>query len=217
MKDIEKIDTDWNSIIKNFPQLISLKKNYLQKTNQSTPIYPLTDVFKSFSFFDSVRTKVVILGQDPYHKEGQATGLSFACTQEKCPPSLRNIKKLLKKDVNIDLVNRDLEHWAKQGILLLNASLCVQEKKPGSCMKMWEPFTKYIIKYINENCDNVIFVAWGAFAHKLLQNINTKKHYLIISSHPSPLSANRSYKEYPSFMNSTPFSYINKHYPEIKW
>ena len=121
------------------------------------------------------------------------------------------------KDVKKELKSQNLESWASQGVLMLNASLCVREKSPGSCMKMWFPLCEYIINHINSHCDGVIFVAWGTFAHKMLSNVDESKHKLLISSHPSPLSANRAYKVYPSFMNSAPFSEINKIYPEINW
>lgn len=216
---LNKIITDWSTIINKFPELERLKEKYTEIKTTNAPIYPkIENIFKAFTFFDVSATKVVILGQDPYHKVNQATGLSFAVNNEqKCPPSLRNIKKLLKKDVDIELNNLNLEQWANQGILMLNASLCVKEKSPGSYMKIWKPFCEYIIDHINTHCKNVIFVAWGAFAHKILSDVNISKHTLLISSHPSPLSANRCYKEYPSFMTSAPFSKINEIYPEIKW
>ena len=216
---LQKLTTDWSIIINKFPELERLKEKYVELSNLNIPIYPKQEnILKCFNFFDILSTKVVILGQDPYHKENQATGLSFGVENDtKCPPSLRNIKKLLHKNVKVPLKSQNLESWAEQGVLMLNSSLCVIEKKPGSCMKMWSPLCKYLINYINMHCKGVIFIAWGAFAHKMLMDIDQTRHKLLISSHPSPLSANRGYKEYPSFMNSTPFLEINKIYPEIKW
>ena len=127
----------------------------------------------------------------------------------KIPPSLKNIIKELKNDLNIDLNDISLENWAKQGILLLNASLTVLEKKPSSHMKFWRDFTNYIISYLNNLNNPIIFVAWGNFAYQQLKNINLNKHYLIISSHPSPLSCYKKFNDYPAFLNSKPFSKIN--------
>jgi len=215
---LNNINTNWRNAIEEFPHMPILKDKYNEKIQQQINIYPETkNIFKCFSFFNIEQTKVVILGQDPYHGNKQATGLAFECGVEKCPPSLRNIKKLIKKNLNLDINNNDLEKWAKQGILLLNASLCVEEKKPGSCMKLWKDFTNYIITLINEKCENIIFIAWGAFAHNMLKNINIERHVLYISSHPSPFSANRSYKNNPSFMKSKPFQIILKYYPEIEF
>ena len=119
--------------------------------------------------------------------------------------SLNNIKKLLLNDTNIELKDNSLEHWAKQGILLLNCSLTVFEKQPGCHLKYWKNFIDYIISELNKQ-ENIIFIAWGAFAYKKLEN----KHIVLTSSHPSPLSCNKKFKEFPTFMESNVFSKINK-------
>ena len=194
-----------------------LNKNY-EKGLETFP--PKDSIFRCFNYFEPEDTRVVILGQDPYHGNGQAIGLCFGVHQDcKCPPSLRNINKELINDIGKSIEDRrDLVHWAEQGILMLNASLTVLEKCPGSHMKLWKDFTKYIMEYISEHCERVVFIAWGAFAHNKMENIDIEKHELIVSSHPSPLSFKRSYKNYPSFNNSRPFSTINKYLNnKIEW
>lgn len=186
------------------------RKNTLEK--YELEVFPEDDkIFKCFEYFNLLKTKVVILGQDPYHGKNQATGLAFGIDNS-CPkqPSLKNIEKELLSDLNIKLTDQTLEKWAKQDILLINSSLTVIQGKPGSDISLWSNFTSKIIEYINLNCKSVIFVAWGAFAHNKLKNINIKKHNLIISSHPSPLSCFKNYKQYPSFIGSKPFSKINE-------
>lgn len=174
-------------------------------------IFPRDEnIFKCFDYCDINDIKVVIIGQDPYHGPDQATGLSFAVpVGQTIPPSLRNIIKELKSDLNISLENTTLEHWARQGVLMLNASLSVIQGKPASQMAIWSDFTDYIISELDKR-ENIIFVAWGAFAHNKIKNIDLKKHNVIISSHPSPLSCNKLYKTYPAFNGSKPFSQINK-------
>lgn len=173
-------------------------------------VYPkYQDIFKCFKHFKFNQTKVVLLGQDPYHNIDQACGLCFGVINNKIPPSLKNIMKELESDLNIKLKDTSLLKWAKQGILLLNTSLSVIENKPTSHIKLWSEFTKFIIEKINEDLNNVIFVAWGSFAHSKLINIDLNKHYLIVSSHPSPLSANKKYKDFPKFIGSKPFTKIN--------
>ena len=160
--------------------------------------------------FELEDTKVVIIGQDPYHGVNQATGLCFGINNNtKIPPSLKNIAKELKNDLNIELKDYTLEYWAKQGILLLNSSLTVTKGKPGSHIQKWNKFTSFIIDELNKLNTSIIFVAWGSFAHNKLKDINLEKHKLLVSSHPSPLSVYKQYKSYPAFNGSKPFSKIN--------
>ncbi len=186
-------------------------------------IYPDNlNIFRCFQEVDYDNIKVVIIGQDPYHGKDQATGLAFGMNSlYKLPPSLKNIQKELLQDVNVELKDKTLVSWAKQGALLLNTSLSVVETKPGSHIKYWQDFTQFIIDEIN-NLENVIFVAWGAHAYSRLKNIDRGKHSVIASSHPSPLSCNKKFGEYPPFLGSKPFSRINtilreNNKSEIKW
>lgn len=186
-------------------------------------VYPPREkIFNCFKTTDYKDIKVVIIGQDPYHGKDQATGLAFGVNSlYKLPPSLKNIQKELLQDVNVELKDKTLVSWAKQGALLLNTSLSVVETKPGSHIKYWQDFTQFIIDEIN-NLENVIFVAWGAHAYSRLKNIDRGKHSIIVSSHPSPLSCNKKFGEYPPFLGSKPFSRINtilheNNKSEIKW
>ena len=202
-----------NETIYDIVNTIISKSNWYKDQELDMNIFPKSEnIFKAFKYFELDETKIVILGQDPYHSPNQATGLSFGVNPKLCksiPPSLKNIVKELKNDLNIELEDYTLENWAKQGVLLLNASLTVIQGKPASQMKLWSDFTSYIIDELNKCEQQIIFVAWGAFAHNKLINIDTNKHKLIISSHPSPLSVYKNYKDYPCFNGSKPFSKIN--------
>lgn len=181
----------------------------LYKANIIYP--PLTEVFNAFEKCSFENTKVVILGQDPYHGKGQANGLSFSVAKNmKIPPSLRNIFKELKEDVGVEYPGHgDLASWAEQGVLLLNATLTVEEGKPGSHQKMgWEDFTDAVIQGISKNKSHVVFMLWGAFAQQKEGLINTEKHCIIKSPHPSPFSARRG------FFGSKPFSKTNTYLSE---
>ena len=183
----------------------------MKKYQELLPIYPpCNKIFHCFSYFDPEKTRVVIIGQDPYHGREQATGLCFGVKEGiRIPPSLRNIMKKLKEEFGNSSTKSSLESWAQQGVLMLNASLTVRQKSPASHMKIWLSFTKDIIKHLSKNYKNIVFVAWGAFAHGILNDIG-ENHHLIVSSHPSPLSVSRKYKSYPSFKVSTPFTKINE-------
>lgn len=159
--------------------------------------YPnLKDVFNAFNFCPFNILKVVIIGQDPYHGEGQANGLCFSVNEGiKHPPSLINIFKEIQDDLNIDYpLNGDLSRWAKQGVLLLNATLTVRKSDPGSHQKRgWETFTDAVIKLISQKKENIVFLLWGGYAKNKIKIIDTNKHCIFTSGHPSPLSANRGY------------------------
>ena len=174
-------------------------------------VYPPQEkIFNCFKKTDYKDIKVVIIGQDPYHGKYQATGLAFGITPgNKLQPSLKNIQKELLQDLNTQLTDISLEKWADQGVLLINTSLSVLQSTPGSHIKYWQEFTQYIIDSIN-SLDSVIFVAWGAHAYNRLKNIDRDKHYIIVSSHPSPLSCNKKFGEFTMFNGSKPFSNINK-------
>lgn len=182
-------------------------------------IYPeYKDIFNCFKLTEQKDIKVVILGQDPYHGENEAHGLSFSVKEgTKIPPSLRNIYKELESDLNIDNFGKtDLTPWANEGVLLLNSILTVRKDTPASHRnKGWEIFTDEVIKTISKREEPIIFVLWGKFAESKKELIK-KHHHIIISSHPSPFSARRS------FFGSKPFSSINnilkkENKKEINW
>lgn len=190
--------------------LIKKVESKREELKDNCEIYPKREnLFKCFDYFEIQDLKVVIIGQDPYHGPNQATGLCFAVENNpKIPPSLKNISNELYNDLNIKLDDFTLDHWAKQGVLLMNCAFSVIQGKPGSQMKIWNNFTNYIISQLNK-LDNIIFVAWGAFAYEKFKNIDSSKHHLIVSSHPSPLSYFKPFKEFPPFKGSKPFSKIN--------
>jgi len=209
----------WRKVVVKYDELTAVLPTYqiLETINDKRKIYeeflkifPSNEnIFKCFEFCEISDIKVVIIGQDPYHGPNQATGLCFAVNNGiVVPPSLRNIINELKTDLDINLTNVSLEHWALQGVLLLNSSLSVLQGQAGSQMKLWCEFTDYVISELNKQ-NNIIFVAWGAFAHNKLNNIDINKHKMIVSSHPSPLSYYKNYKQFPPFKNSRPFSRIN--------
>ena len=200
---------DWSQIIGNLKHTEAFMhaNNYqLQRRNSGAVVFPpKEDVFNAFKYTPLDKLKVVILGQDPYHGEGEAQGLSFSIPNNiKITPSLRNIFKELKNDLNIERTNTDLSDWAKQGVLLLNAILTVCKDTPLSHKdKGWEIFTDEIIKKINEREEPVVFILWGNYARSKKKLITNKNHYIIESAHPSPLSASRG------FFDSKPFSKTN--------
>jgi uracil-DNA glycosylase len=155
-----------------------------------------SDIFNAFNQSHFNETKVVIIGQDPYHGVDQANGLSFSVNSGIVhPPSLKNIFKELEQDLGIPYPQSgNLESWANQGVLLLNATLTVRAHQAGSHQKKgWEQFTDAIIKMISTEKSNVVFLLWGGFAKKKKKLIDTSKHYVLETGHPSPLSANRGY------------------------
>ena len=164
------------------------------------------DIFNALRYTDYDDVKVVILGQDPYHGEGEAHGLSFSVLDGvKRPPSLNNIFKELSSDIGVNRTCNDLTSWAKQGVLLLNAIMSVEKDTPLSHKdKGWEIFTDNIIKYLNEREKPIVFILWGNYARSKKQLITNKNHYIIESAHPSPLSASRG------FFGSKPFSKTNE-------
>ncbi|MFV0172320.1 uracil-DNA glycosylase [Empedobacter falsenii] len=204
-----KIDATWKEVLKDefekdyFIKLI----DFVRDEYQTKTIYPPAS--KIFSAFDNTsfdNVKVVLIGQDPYHGEGQANGLSFSVADGiKLPPSLRNIYKELKNDLDIEIATSgNLEPWAKQGVLLLNATLTVEASNPGSHQKKgWEKFTDAVIQQLSDKKDNVVFILWGAYAQKKGSKIDRFKHFVIESAHPSPLGA------YRGFWGSKPFSKTN--------
>ena len=186
-------------------------KNLWEKVKlqySSTQCFPPKDeIFRALELTEFDDVEVVIIGQDPYHNDGQANGLCFSVSESvTAPPSLKNIFIELKEDVGVERKNKDLQDWAKQGVLLLNATLTVQAHQPNSHKNMgWEVFTDFIIKEISDKKKNVVFVLWGAFAQKKASLIDSNKHHIIQSAHPSPFSV------YRGFFGSKPFSKINNY------
>jgi len=182
--------------------------DFLEKEKESGKnIYPdEKHIFEAFRLTPFKNVKVVILGQDPYHGPGQAHGLSFSVKKGiKIPPSLLNIFKELKEDVSIDFPPHGcLESWAKQGVLLLNAVLTVEDSRAGSHHKKgWEKFTDKVVEILNTKKENLVFILWGDTAQKKAEKVDIKKHLLLKSVHPSPLSY------YRGFLGSKPFSQTN--------
>lgn len=197
----QKLDVIWNSLgFQKFYKMIMAE--YDKKT-----IYPPKDyIFNALKLTSYKDTKVVIVGQDPYHGEHQAHGLSFSVQKGvKLPPSLQNIYKELESDLGIPpRTDGDLIGWAKQGVLMLNAVLTVEKDKAASHRNLgWEPMTDYIIKLLNKKDEPVVFILWGNFAKEKAKLITNPNHYIIISPHPSPFSA------YSGFFGSKPFSKTN--------
>lgn len=203
------IGNDWDQLLETelnkeyFQKLIDFVKNeYQEKT-----IYPKqSDIFNAFRYTKYKDVKVVILGQDPYHGENQAEGLSFSVKKGiKKPPSLVNIYKELYSDLNIPIEeDGSLVHWAEQGVLLLNAVLTVEKDKAASHQgKGWEVFTDEVIKLLNKKDTPIVFILWGNYARSKKKYITNSAHCIIESAHPSPLSAHNG------FFGSKPFSKTN--------
>ena len=183
-------------------------KDFIKEERLSKTIYPpANDLFNAFKLTDFKDIKVVILGQDPYHGEKEAMGLSFSVRSGvRTPPSLRNIFKELKDDIGVEREDTDLSSLAKQGVFLLNTVLTVEKDKANSHKDIgWEIFTDFVIKQINEKLNNVVFILWGRSARDKKKLITNPNHYIIESAHPSPLSA------YNGFFGSKPFSKTNEY------
>ena len=179
------------------PYMKDLKLFLLQQKQMGKTIYPQgDDIFNALNTTHFNKVKVVILGQDPYHGPDQAHGLCFSVTEGvKTPPSLRNIYKELNQDVNFEIPNHgNLQSWANQGVLLLNSVLTVNQGQAGSHQgKGWERFTDKIISCLNQQHSNIVYMLWGAYAHKKGCNIDSSCNLVLKSVHPSPLSAHRGF------------------------
>lgn len=172
-------------------------KNFLEQEKKLHTIYPPSKkIFNALDATPPGNTKVVIIGQDPYHGPNQANGLCFSVSEGvKHPPSLRNIFKELQKDLGLNYPNSgDLTPWAKQGVLLLNATLTVRHRTAGSHQnKGWEEFTDAIIQQLNEQYEGIVFLLWGNYAKRKAAQINPRKHHLLTAAHPSPFSAHNGF------------------------
>lgn len=193
-----KLDESWKTALAPFllSETMAQLRQFLQAEHaQNKTIYPPNhQIFRALNTVPLEKVKVVILGQDPYHGEGQANGLSFSVNRGvDIPPSLRNIYHELATDMGVAKPNHgDLSAWANQGVLLLNSVLTVEEKSPASHSKKgWEAFTDEVISIINDYTQSVVFILWGNYAQKKGSQINTEKHLILKATHPSPLGANR--------------------------
>ena len=193
------LGNDWDNTLKDEfekPYYLALRQ-FLKSEYSARRIYPdMNDIFNALKYTSFKDTKVVIIGQDPYHGAGQAHGLCFSVKEGvQFPPSLRNIFKELYSDVGKEIPpHGELTHWAKQGVLLLNAVLTVREGEPTSHSKMgWETFTDRVISELNKKDTPVIFLLWGAYAQKKAEIITNPIHKKLMSVHPSPLSASRGF------------------------
>jgi len=198
-----KLEEELNkSYFKHLCEKISLE--YLNKR-----VYPAaSDIFRSFHLTPFEEVRVVIVGQDPYHGEGEANGLAFSVSEGvKVPPSLRNIKKEIANEFGVELSSSgDLTHWAEQGVLLLNATLTVEADRAGSHQGLgWEEFTDAVIDIINRESSGVVFLLWGSYAQRKGRFIDREKHLVLSSVHPSPLAA------YRGFFGNNHFSATNEY------
>ena len=214
------IGNDWDNILKDIYNEEYFKELMLKVNDEYSNkiIYPpKNEVFNAFKLTPFTSVKVVIVGQDPYHGEGEAHGLSFSVRDGiKLPPSLKNIYKELNDDLGVPIkTSGDLSSWAKQGVLMLNSSLTVEKDNANSHSKIgWQQFTDDIIKLIDNKKKDVVFILWGNYARSKKELI--KNNYIIESAHPSPFSA------YNGFFGSKPFSKCNnylksKGLKEIDW
>ena len=211
----------WDIVLKDEmeKQYFKYIKEFVKEERLSKTIYPpAKDLFNAFKLTDFNDIKVVILGQDPYHGENEANGLSFSVNEGiKLPPSLKNIYKELYDDLGITKTTGDLISWANQGVLLLNSVLTVLKDIPTSHSKIgWQEYTDAIIKKLNEREKPIVFILWGNYARSKKNLITNKRHYIIESPHPSPFSANSG------FFGSRPFSKTNEflkknNIKEIEW
>lgn len=209
--DKVKLPDDWKNALadeltsSNMDELRAFLKQAYQSGDSIYP--PANLMFNAFNLTPLSKVKVVILGQDPYHRPGQAMGLSFSVPKTiPKPPSLNNVLKEMADDIGIaPSKHGDLTYWAKQGVLLLNTSLTVREGEPNSHQSAgWETFTDAVIDVVNEQTEHTVFILWGSKAQKKGKYIDTDKHLILTAVHPSPLAANRG-----GFFGSKPFSKTN--------
>ena len=210
--DYSKLEKGWRSELSGQlagPQMEALKSFLVKEYKNKKTIYPQSqEYFEAFNKTPLGKVKVVILGQDPYHGPNQAHGLSFSVKKGvKVPPSLKNIYKEQERDLKITQPNHGhLIQWSQQGVLLLNSTLSVEAGKAGSHQKKgWEEFTDNVIKNLSDKKENLVFMLWGSFAQKKGAVVDKKKHLVLNSVHPSPLSA------YRGFLGCGHFSKANKY------
>ncbi|HHP7240751.1 MAG TPA: uracil-DNA glycosylase [Cyclobacteriaceae bacterium] len=217
-----KIEEQWKEKLKKefekpyFERLIA----FVRDEYKYHVVYPPgKEIFNAFDQCPYEKVKVVIIGQDPYHGKGQAHGLCFSVNENiKMPPSLVNIFKEIKDDLGVEApLHGNLENWAKQGVLLLNATLTVKARQPGSHQnKGWETFTDAAIRSLAENRENLVFLLWGSYAQRKGAVIDQSRHLVLKSAHPSPFSAHRGFFGNRHFSKAN--AYLRKHNIEpIHW
>jgi uracil-DNA glycosylase len=220
---IPKIEHSWNMVLQPFLSTTTFTTliHFLDNEYNNKTIFPARDnVFRAFTDTHFNDISVVIIGQDPYHKPGQANGLAFSVPYGiTIPPSLKNIYTEIESDLGTkkDFTNGNLSHWADQGVFLLNSVLTVEENKPGShTNKGWEECTDYIIQKISDKKDTVVFLLWGKYAQKKGSFIDRSKHLVLETSHPSPLGAYRGFIRCKHFSQANIYLKENGK-EEIKW
>ncbi len=217
-----KIAPSWKEGLKaefEKPYFIELINFVKEEYRTQTVFPPGKEIFRAFDCADFDKVKVVIIGQDPYHGPGQANGLCFSVRDGvPMPPSLKNIFKEIQSDLGKPFPkNGDLERWANQGVLLLNATLTVRSSTPGSHQnKGWEQFTDAVIKEISDKKNNVVFLLWGAYAQKKGEIIDRSRHLVLMSAHPSPFSADRGFFGNKHFSKANEYL-KSKGLKEIDW
>ncbi len=217
-----KIEPSWKEALKEEfakPYFAELAE-FVRKEYKSAKVYPPPKfVFRAFELCPFNKVRVVILGQDPYHGQGQADGLCFSVPEGVAmPPSLQNIYKEIQDDLGLEIpASGNLERWAKQGVFLLNATLTVRAKNPGSHQhRGWEQFTDAVIKTLSDKKENLVFLLWGKYAQEKGVVIDRKKHLVLTAAHPSPYSASAGFFGCHHFSKTN--NYLKKHSQEpIKW
>jgi uracil-DNA glycosylase len=217
-----KIESSWQQVLQD-----EFEKPYFQNLIQfvkaeysSTEVYPPgKQIFHAFDECPFGKVRVVILGQDPYHGQGQANGLAFSVAEGmRTPPSLLNIFKEIESDLGKPIPRSgNLERWAEQGVLLLNATLTVRAHQAGSHQKKgWEEFTDAVIKKVSDEKEHIVFLLWGAYAQKKGLIIDEKKHLVLKAAHPSPFAADKGFFGTRHFSKTN--AYLREHgLPEIEW
>jgi len=217
-----QIHPSWQHVLQNEfdkPYFEQLTTSIRQEYSHHTIYPPGPQIFEAFNRCPLDKVKVVLIGQDPYHGPGQAHGLCFSVNDHiAIPPSLRNIYKEIVDDIGGEIpTTGNLSHWADQGVLMLNATLTVRANQAGSHQgKGWEEFTDAVIQLVNRHCPHVVFILWGSYAQRKAQGIDTSRHLILKSAHPSPLSVYRGFHGNHQFSLTNAF--LEEHgYPPIQW
>lgn len=220
---VNNIQTDWKELLlEQSEELERISEDHERQKSSYEPdvaiLPPDEYIFHAFDFFNITETKVLVLGQDPYIHRGEAQGMCFSVPNgiKKIPPSLLNIFKELESIYGEKRGETDLSDWASQGVLLLNSALTVLELKSNFNAKLWENFTDTIIHEVSNRCKNIVFILWGNYAISKEKFIDGKKHLILKSAHPSPLSANRGFFGNNHFKLANDYLKKNKK-QEIKW